>query len=57
VATIKRFEVIEAWKNARILCGKIGQLIDNGNFKRSYRLIIQLEGSSNSMMDNIAEGL
>ncbi|MER3497900.1 MAG: four helix bundle protein [Chitinophagaceae bacterium] len=57
MATIKRFEVIEAWKNARILCGKIGQLIDNGNFKRSYRLIIQLEGSSNSMMDNIAEGL
>jgi four helix bundle protein len=56
MATIKRFEEVDAWKVGRELCLKIGFIIDEGNFKKSYRLIDQIEGSSGSIMDNIAEG-
>jgi len=56
MATIKRFEEIDAWKVARELCLKIGSIIDEGSFKKSYRLIAQIESSSGSIMDNIAEG-
>ena len=55
MATIKSFEDIESWKIAREVCKKLGEIIDAGNFKRSYRLINQIEGSSGSIMDNIAE--
>lgn len=53
--TIKRFEDIESWKLARELSCKVGRYVDDGKFKRSYRLH-QIEGSSGSIMDNIAEG-
>lgn len=56
MATIKRFEEIDAWKVAREMCCKLGILIDNGNFKKSFRLTSQVESSSGSIMDNIAEG-
>ena len=56
MATIRRFEEIEAWKVARELCLKIGAIIDEGSFKKSFRLIAQVESSSGSIMDNIAEG-
>jgi four helix bundle protein len=56
MATIKRFEEVDAWKVSRELCLKTGIIIDAGNFKRSFRLIDQIEGSSGSIMDNIAEG-
>ena len=56
MATIKRFEEMESWKLARELCKKIGAIIDKGSFKRNYRLIDQIDGSSGSIMDNIAEG-
>jgi len=56
MATIKQFEDIEAWKLARELCEKIGVTIDKDLFKKNYRLISQIEGSSGSIMDNIAEG-
>lgn len=56
MATIKRFEQIEAWKLSRELCNMIGKLIDSGALQRNYRLIGQIEGSSGSIMDNIAEG-
>jgi len=56
MATIKRFEEINAWKVARELCLKIGSIIDEGSFEKSYRLIAQIESSSGSIMDNIAEG-
>jgi len=54
--TIQSFEEIESWKKAREVCKILGELIDAGNFRRSYRLIHQIEGSSGSIMDNIAEG-
>lgn len=56
MATIKRFEDILSWQKARELCKLIGDLIDNGKFKYSYKLIGQIESSSGSIMDNIAEG-
>src|SRR4029078_3634072 len=56
MATIKRFEDIESWKLSRELSFRGGKHIDEGKFKRSYRLIHQIEGSSGSIRDNIAEG-
>lgn len=56
MATIKRFEDIESWKVSRELCKKIGRLMDSEMFRKNYRLIGQIEGSSGSIMDNIAEG-
>ena len=56
MATIKRFEDLDMWRLSRELCKRIGELIDNGIFKHNFRLIGQIEGSSGSIMDNIAEG-
>jgi four helix bundle protein len=56
MATIKRFEDLDAWKLGREVCNKLGILIANGVFEKNFRLIGQIEGSSGSIMDNIAEG-
>lgn len=56
MATFKRFEDILSWQKARDLNKIIGEMIDTGKFKNSYRLINQIEGSAGSIMDNIAEG-
>jgi four helix bundle protein len=56
MATITCFEDIESWKMAKELCKRLGCLIDQGRFGRGYRLVHQIEGSSGSIMDNIAEG-
>lgn len=56
MATIQTFEEIVSWQEARLLNQKIGTLIDTGNFKSSFKLINQIEGSAGSIMDNIAEG-
>lgn len=56
MATIKRFEDLDCWKVSRELCLKVGELIDNGLFRKHFRLIDQIEGSSGSVMDNIAVG-
>jgi four helix bundle protein len=56
MSTFTRFEDIISWKEARQLNKTIGNLIDSERFKKNYRLIGQIEGSSGSIMDNIAEG-
>ena len=56
MATIKRFEDIISWQKARELCKVVGAFIDEGKFKRSYKFINQIESSSGSIVDNIAEG-
>lgn len=56
MATIKKFEEINAWQLSRDLNKIIGELIDNNNFEKNFRIINQIEGSSGSIMDNIAEG-
>jgi four helix bundle protein len=56
MATIKCFEDVEAWKLAREFYNVIGNFIEEGKFKRNFSLIDQIERSSGSVMDNIAEG-
>ncbi len=56
MATIKKFEEIISWQEARALNKIIGNLIDGSRFKTNFRLINQIEGSAGSIMDNIAEG-
>lgn len=56
MATVRRFEDLEMWKLSRELCKLIGDLIDNKKLDHNFRLINQIEGSSGSVMDNIAEG-
>jgi four helix bundle protein len=56
MATIEKFEDIISWQEARKLNKIVGDLIDNGRFKRSFKLINQVESSAGSVMDNIAEG-
>jgi len=56
MSKIERFEQIISWQEARKLNKSLGELIDSGRFKHSYRLINQIEGSAGSNMDNIAEG-
>ncbi|MFH0866957.1 MAG: four helix bundle protein [Bacteroidota bacterium] len=56
MATIKRFEDLEVWQKARQLCNLIYPLTLKGSFARDYKLRDQINGSSGSVMDNIAEG-
>lgn len=56
MSTIQKFEDIVSWQEARILNKEIGWLIEQERFRKNYRLIAQIEGSSGSIMDNIAEG-
>lgn len=56
MATITRFEDLEIWKNARLLCKIIHLFTQNKEFKRDFTLQDQMKRSSGSIMDNIAEG-
>lgn len=56
MSTIRRFEEIISWQKARALNKILGKYIDDGRFKKSYKLISQIEGSAGSITDNIAEG-
>jgi len=56
MATVKKFEDLEIWQLSRILCKEVYQIIEESNLKNNYRLCNQIDGSSGSIMDNIAEG-
>lgn len=56
MSTIKKFEDIEAWQQARSLCTEIYKITKENSFSKDYKLIDQINGSSGSIMDNIAEG-
>lgn len=56
MSTIKRFEELDVWKESRALNKIIGVLIEEKKFEHNFSLINQIEGSSESIMDNIAEG-
>jgi len=53
---IERFEDIEAWQLARLICQKTEKLFHNTKLGRNFSLRDQMERSSGSIMDNIAEG-
>lgn len=56
MATVNKFEDLEIWKLARTLCNDIFEIIETTNLKNNFRLSNQIDGSSGSIMDNIAEG-
>ena len=54
--TVKRFEDLEIWQEARELCKDIYRLTYVEPFVKDFKLRGQIRGSSGSIMDNIAEG-
>lgn len=56
MGTIQRFEDLEIWQKTRIICNDIFQIREKSGIKPDYRLYDQINGSSGSVMDNIAEG-
>lgn len=56
MATIKSFEEIEVWKKARVYAQKVYAQTIKGTFARDFSLKDQINASSGSIMDNIAEG-
>jgi four helix bundle protein len=56
MATIKKFEDLHVWQKARMLCQQVFKIIQEDNFSKDYKLKDQINGSSGSIMDNIAEG-
>ena len=53
---IKQFEDLDRWKRARELTNIIYELTGEENFRKDFRLCIQLRDASGSAMHNIAEG-
>jgi four helix bundle protein len=56
MSTIKRFEEIISWKEARALNRIVRELIKGKRFQPNFGMISQIERSAGSIMDNIAEG-
>jgi four helix bundle protein len=56
MAGIKRFEDIEAWKEARELTRQIYRATARGGFRKDFGLRDQIQRASVSIMANIAEG-
>lgn len=53
---ILRFEDLEIWQLARELCNDIFEIAQNSDLKTDFKLYSQIDRSSGSIMDNIAEG-
>ncbi|WP_456427990.1 four helix bundle protein [Rhodocaloribacter sp.] len=56
MATIRRFEDLDAWQTARRLVKQIYELTSAGSFARDFGLRDQIQRASVSVMSNIAEG-
>jgi len=56
MTTWKSFEDIEVWQLAREFCNDVYRIIQYNGLSTDYRLRDQINGSSGSIMDNIAEG-
>jgi len=56
MATFNSFEEIDAWKKARQLCNMTFGLIMTTELGKDFGLRDQVNRSSGSVMDNIAEG-
>jgi len=56
MATIQKFEDIEAWQKARELTRQVYTLSGSGQFARDFGLRDQIRRAAVSIMSNIAEG-
>jgi four helix bundle protein len=56
VATIKRFEDLECWKEARNLVKLVYDMTKKSAFKKDFDLVRQVRRSAVSSMANMAEG-
>jgi four helix bundle protein len=56
MATIKKFEDITAWQQARVLSKNIYAISSEKPFWSDFELKSQIRSASGSIMDNIAEG-
>ena len=56
MASIKRFEDVEAWKKGRELTRRIYQITSKNKFTRDYALRDQIRRAAISITSNIAEG-
>lgn len=56
MATINSFEELRVWQKSRTLCDNVFHIIQSEKFSKDYKLKDQINGSSGSVMDNIAEG-
>ena len=56
MATIKNFEELKIWQKAKTVCKIIYHLTSESKFSKDFALKDQINRSSGSIMDNIAEG-
>lgn len=56
MGTIKKFEDLPVWMASRQFCKELNKLIIIGEFAKDFELRKQINRSSGSVMDNIAEG-
>jgi len=56
MATIKRFEDLEIWQLASLQCANFDTLIETTPLSKDFALRNQMNASSGSVMDCIAEG-
>jgi four helix bundle protein len=56
MASIKRFQDLNCWKQSRILENKIWEISSIGSFSKDYGLKDQINRATGSAMDNIVEG-
>ncbi len=56
MATIKRFEDLECWQEARKLVRLIYKLTKKPDFSKDFKLVDQIRDSAGSSMANTAEG-
>ena len=56
MASIEKFEDIEAWQKARELTREIYRISNQGSFARDFGLRDQIRRAAVSIMSNIAEG-
>jgi four helix bundle protein len=56
MATLKNFEELDAWKEARSFTNKIYSISNQSPFSKDFALCNQIRKASISIMSNIAEG-
>lgn len=56
MATVNSFEELEVWQLSRDLCNEIFKISEETGLVKDFSLKNQINSSSGSVMDNIAEG-